>query len=285
MTNSSTERLLEALPRGPDGLATTPDALARLRERLPAFLAELVADAGADRLVVGLDGGLETALAATLAVDAVGEDRVTGLVMPAFMSHEAVSRNAEAIADSLGIDHSRLQLRPVLAAFQETVGESTGPTDDLVATGNALSRLRTTCAYYVANATNGLVVGAVDRTRYLLGSVTKHGETAADCLLFGDLYRTEVEALARDVGVPEELTVEAAGSPLNPGDSPAAELDVDAATVDRILRSRIDCGLETATVADRLDVDPAIVDRVADWCAQTEHKRRRPPTPSTRDPT
>lgn len=270
-----------SVPRGLDGLATTADAVARLRERLPAFLEDAVADAGADGIVVGLDGGVETALTAALAVDAVGADRTTGLVMPAFLSHESMSRNAEAVAASLGIEHSRVQLQPVLAAFQEAVGESDGPTDDPVATNNALSRLRMACAYYVANATNALVMGTVNRTQYLLGSVTKHGETGADCLPLADLYRTEVDALARAVGVPKELTVEAAGSPLYPGRSPVEELDVDAETVDRILRLRIDEGLETATVADRVDVEPAIVDRLADWCAQTRHKRRSPLTPST----
>nr|WP_245852966.1 NAD(+) synthase [Natrinema ejinorense] len=272
---------LADLPRSSDGLATTDDALARLRERLPRFLEERVADAGADRLVVSLDGGVETALAATFAVEAVGQDRVTGLVMPAFLSHEAVSRNAEAIATALGIEHRRMQLQPVLAAFQETVGGSDGPADDLVATNNALSRLRMACAYYVANTTNALVVGTVNRTQSLLGSVTKHGETGADCLLFGDLYRTEVEALARAVGIPEELTVETSGSPLHPGESPATELDVDPETVDRILRCRIDEGVDAAVVAERAGVDVKLIERLETWSERTSHKRCRPVRPST----
>nr|WP_242634234.1 NAD(+) synthase [Natrinema longum] len=272
---------LADLPRSSDGLATTDDALARLRERLPRFLEERVADAGADRLVVGLDGGVETALAATFAVEAVGQDRVTGLVMPAFLSHEAVSRNAEAIATALGIEHRRVHLQPVLAAFQEAVGGSDGPADDLVATNNALSRLRMACAYYVANTTNALVVGTINRTQSLLGSVTKHGETGADCLLFGDLYRTEVEALARAVGIPEALTVETSGSPLHPGESPAAALGISTETVDRVLHARVDDGVDTATVTERTGVDPSIIDQLAEWCDRTRHKRRYPETPGT----
>ncbi|MDF9745071.1 NAD(+) synthase [Natrinema sp. S1CR25-10] len=272
---------LAELPRGPEGLATTDDALARLRERLPRFLEERVANAGADRLVVGLDGGVETALAATFAVEAVGRDRVTGLVMPAFLSHEAISRNAEAIATSLGIEHRRLQLQPVLAAFQETVGGSDGPADDLVATNNALSRLRMACTYYVANTTNALVVGTVNRTQFLLGSFTKHGETGADCLPFVSLFRTEVEALARAVGLPEELTVETSGSPLHPGESPAAAVGVPPEIVDRILGACVDRGVDTATAAERTGVDPSTVERLAEWCDRTRHKRRYPVTPAT----
>ncbi|OLZ41435.1 NAD+ synthetase [Natrinema saccharevitans] len=280
MTVSGFQSPLADLPRGPDGLATTDDALSRLRDRLPAFLERVLVDAGADGFVVPLDGGVETALTATFAVDAAGADRVTGLVMPAFLSHEATSRNAEAVATSLGIDHSRLQLQPVLAAFQETIGGSSGPADDPVATNNALSRLRMTCAYYVANATNALVASPINRTQYLLGSVAKHGETGADCLPFAGLYRTELEALARAVGIPEDLTVETSGSPLHPGESPATALEIDPETVDRILRRRIDEGVDVPTVADRTGVEAETVERLEAWVERTRHKRRRPTRPS-----
>ncbi|THE66017.1 NAD(+) synthase [Salinadaptatus halalkaliphilus] len=270
-----------SLPRE-DGLATTDEAQARLREQRPAFLEELVDDAGADRLVVGLDGSVETALAATFAVDAVGSERVTGLVMPAFLSHEAISRTAETVASALGIEHCRLQLQPVLAAFQEAVGDSSGPADDVVATNNALSRLRMTCAYYVANTTNALVVGTVDRTQYLLGGVTKHGETGADCLLFGDLYHSEVSELAGTVGIPDELTVETSGSPLYPGQLPIADFEIAPTTVDRVLRLRFDEGIDHETVVERTGVEPAILDQLEEYHAETEHKRRQPVTPSLR---
>lgn len=270
------ETPFEDLPRDSDGLATTEEALSILRERLPAFLDELAAGAGADRLVVWLDGSVETALAATLAVEAVGADRVTGLVLPAFLSDEAMARNAEAVATALGIEYARLQLQPVLTAFQEAVAATDGATDDLIATNNLLSRLRMTAAYYVANTTNALVVGTITRTDYLLGSVTKHGETGADCFLLGGLYRTEVDALARSVGVPTDLTD---GSPLNSvtrDRSGSADLEISEDTIDRILRLHVDTDLEAAIVADRLDVDVSTVERLAEWHAETEHKRFQP---------
>ncbi|WP_049925220.1 NAD(+) synthase [Halopiger goleimassiliensis] len=279
MTAADSGTLQTDVPRNDRGLATTDEAATRLEAAFPRFLERLVADADADGLVVGLDGGVETALAASFAVDAVGADDVTGLVMPAFMSHEAVTRQAEAVASSLGVDALKLHLQPLLAAFKETVGQSAGPSDDLVAGTNALSRLRMACAYYVANTTNALVVGPINRTQYLLGAATKHGETAADCLLFGDLYRTEVESLARAVGVPEELTVETSGSPLHPGESPAATLEISPEEVDAILRLHVDEGLGKDAVAERIDVDPTIVDRLREWCDRTDHKRRLPPTP------
>lgn len=233
---------------------------------------------------MGLDGGLETTLAATFAVDAIGADRVTGLVMPAFMSDEATARNAEAVASALEIEYDRLQLQPVVTAFQDAVAGSEGPADDVIATNNALSRLRMAAAYYVANTTDGLVVGTINRTEYLLGAVTKHGDTGADCLLFGDLYGTEVDALARELDVPEDLTVDSS-PPSFPADrSSGLDLDLSTETIDRILRLHVDEGVEAAVVADQVDVELATVERLAEWCATTRHKRRPLRTPGRAEP-
>lgn len=272
-------RILE-LPRDETDLATTPQALRRLQELLPAFLESFVSDAGADRAVVALDGGVDSAVTAALAAEALGPDAVIGLVMPVHKSHEVAARDAEAVASALGIEHRRCPLRQILAAFQEAVGEAGESADDFVALGNAQERFRMACAYYVANTADGVVVGSTNRTDRLLGTVTKYGETGTDCHLLGDLYRTEVAALAGDLGIPDELL----------GDSPqygfeASERDADAlgvrpVTLDRILRLHVDEGRGAEATADRLGVDPTAVERVAKWCRATRHKRHHPPKPS-----
>jgi len=117
--------------------------------------------------------------------------------MPVQLNDEAPARDAEAVASILDVDYRRVPLQPLVTAFQRVVGTAGEPADDLVAVGNASERFRMTCAYYVANTTNRLVVGTVTRTERLLGSVTKYGENGVDLSLFGDLYRTEVRALAR----------------------------------------------------------------------------------------
>jgi len=267
------------LPRDETGLATTTVALRRLQELLPEFLVDLVRDADAEGLVVPLDGGVATATAAALAVDAVGADDVLGLTMPAGLTDEATARTAETVAEMLGIDHRRLQLQPVVAAFQETVGDADGPADDLVATDNAVERFRTATTYYFANRREALVVGPVDRTARLLGSATKYGETGVDCFLFGDLYRTEVRALAAAMDLPVDML---ATERAPPGDATdAARLDVDAETVDRALRLHVDEGREPRAVADRLGIDRSVLARLTEWCAATRHKRHMPPKPST----
>jgi NAD+ synthase len=268
------------LPRDETGLATSATATRRLEELLPEFLRSLTEDAGADRLVVTLDGGLDTSLAAALAVDAVGTDRVIALVMPARLSDEASAREAEAVASMLGVDYRRVPLQPVLTAFQSAVGTANEPADDVHAVDNALERFRMACAYYVANVSNGLVVGALDRTDRLVGTPTKYGDTGVDCHLLGDLYRTEVRALADRVGVPEEIRDRQPRRGFRSGTA-TDRLDIDAETLDRLLRRRIDEGRDAETVAREVGVDTETVTRVAEWCATTRHKRHQPPKPST----
>lgn len=279
MTDAATHPRFLELPRDETRLATSKPAVRRLQELLPAFLEDQVAEADADGLVVTMDGSVESTVAAAMAVEAVGRDSVTGLVAPARLSDEARARDAEAVAAVLGIENHRMQLQPLLTAFQEVIGKTGEPADDVVAMANAIERFRMACAYYVANTSNLLVVGTVNRTDRLLGSVAKHGRNGVDVSLLGDLYRSEVRALAADLDVPEDLRERA--HPNFAGTNDAEELGVDPQTLDSLLRLTIDERHDPEAVADRLGVDRATVARVQKWCANTRHKRHSPSKPST----
>ncbi|WP_336338486.1 NAD(+) synthase [Haloarcula brevis] len=267
------------LPREEDGLATSNAATRRMQSILPAFVENQILEAEANGLVVPLDGSVESTVAAALAVDGIGADYVTGLVMPVQLSDEAPARTAETVASLLDIECHRLQLQPVLTAFQRVVGETGEPTDDLVAMRNAGERVRMACKYYVANTRNELVVGTVPRTERLLGSVAKFGGNGVDLSLFGDLYRTEIEALADALAVPSEL-FDRAPPVEHPSATDATELGVEQRELDSVLHFAIDRDWSAPEVADRVGVDEAVVERALRWCARTRHKRHTPPKPS-----
>jgi len=268
------------LPREEHGLATSKAATRRIQGVLPAFLETKIIEAEANGLVVPLDGSVESTVAAALAVDGIGADYVTGLVMPVQLSDEGPARTAETVASLLDIDCHRLHLQPVLTAFQRVVGQTGEPTDDLVAMQHASERFRMACKYYVANTRNELVVGTVPRTDRLLGSVAKYGENGVDLSLFGDLYRTEIEALADALDVPSEILEHPAHPMDHSSATDAAELGIDQQELDSILHFAIDRDCPAPDVADRVDVDEATVERTIQWCASTRHKRHTPPKPS-----
>lgn len=278
---SSHPRRLD-LPRDEDRLATSDRALRRVRELLKSFLDETVAEADANGVVVVLDGTVGSTVVAALAADAVGPDRVRALVTTTGLSDEAAARDAEAVASALGVDHRRLQLQPVVTAFQRVVGTAGEPADDIVAVRNAHERFRMACAYYVANVTGTLVLGTVTRTERLLGSVAKHGRNAVDLAVLGDLYRTEVAALAEYMDAPTDIAASASDGDRLGTPSDAERLGVAPRTLDSLLRRYVDEGDDEATVADRAGVDRETVRTVADWCATTRHKRHEPPKPSMR---
>ncbi|WP_153552313.1 NAD(+) synthase [Halomicrobium sp. LC1Hm] len=268
-----------ALARERSELATEPEAVQRLREQLPRFVERTLERAGAEGVVVALDGRVGSTVAAVLAIEAVGVDRVSGLVLPANMNDEASARAAEAVASMLSIEYERLQLRPLLSAFQRVIGAAGEPADDVVALDNARERFRMACLYYVANTTDRIVLGSVDRTRRLLGSVTKHGDDGVDLAPLAPLYYTEVRALARAVDVPSNI-LDRSTRTAGRADSDPEQLGVDPETLDEILHALVDQAQPPAAVAERLAVDRATVQRVRKWCETTRHKRRPPLTPS-----
>lgn len=276
---ASHPRVLD-LPRDECELATSKPAVRRVQELLPAFLEDVAATAEADGFVVAMDGAVDSTVTAAMAAEALGPERVTGLVMPSGLTDEAPARDAEAAASALGIEHHRFQLQPLVAAFREAVGASDGPADDLVAMHNATERFQTVCAYYVANTRNKLVVGSVDRTDRLLGSVAKYGGNGVDVELLGDLYRTEVRALARDLDLPPSIRERSPRRVSHAEPTDAERLGVDQRTLDSLLRLSVDEGEPATVVADRLDVDPTVVRRVQRWCSTTRHKRHSPSKPS-----
>ncbi|MGB9951564.1 NAD(+) synthase [Haloarcula marismortui] len=279
MSKSTHPRTLK-LPREQHGLATSTAATRRIQGILPAFLEKKLIDAEANGLVVPLDGSVESAVAAALAVDGIGAEHVTGLVMPVQLSDEGPARTAETVASLLDIDCHRIHLQPVLTAFQRAVGETGEPTDDLVAMQNASERVRMACKYYVANSKNELVVGTVSRTDRLLGSVAKHGENGVDLSLFGDLYRTEIESLAAALAVPSDLLNQSTHPVKDTGATDAAELGIDQQALDSILHFVIDRDYSASVVADKVGVGESVVERTIQWCASTRHKRHTPPKPS-----
>jgi NAD+ synthase len=271
------------------------------RERVRSFLASSVAAAGADGVVVNMSGGLDSTVTAALAVESLGADRVYGLVLPCNKVGAPHARDAEALADALGIDHDTVHLHSLFAQFGAVAPDRFDLHDEPILSGNAVARLRMTLAYLAANATNRLVCGTANRSELLLGYFTKHGDGGADVHPIGHLYKTEVRALAAALDVPEFVVEKPPTAGFLPGQRDTDDLGAPYEVIDRVLRLGVDRGLDPATIADRLsgnggaaetegsewgvervDVDEeTVVDLLARHRA-TAHKRTTPDVPTGR---
>ncbi|WP_435146041.1 NAD+ synthase [Halobaculum sp. P14] len=261
--------------------ATDAAEVASLRDHLTAFVAEYVDGAGATEVVVNMSGGVDSTVAATLAVEALGEENVYGLLLPCNLGTAAEQQDALVVAESLGIEYSTLQLQPLLNQFLDQISSEVETRGERIALGNVTARFRMVCAYFVANVRSSLVLGTTNRTEWLLGYFTKHGDGGTDFLPLGDLYKVEVRALARELGVPDDIVEKPATAGLWAGQTDRDELGVEYDTVDRVLRALVDREWSVDRVAAELAVDHDTVADIVATVRQTRHKRRPKPTPSS----
>lgn len=202
------------------------------------FIRNVLADAGKGRLVLGLSGGIDSAVAAGLAVSALGPDKVLGVMMPYATSSAASLADAEAVAAVLGIATEKATITTMADAFLADIPES-----DKIRRGNIMARCRMIVLYDRSARDNALVLGTGNRTEALLGYTTLFGDSACALNPLGQLYKTEVRLLSRHLGLPESVLSKAPSADLWEGQSDEDELGFTYAEVDRLFHHMIDCRL------------------------------------------
>ncbi|SEQ92479.1 NAD+ synthase [Natrinema salaciae] len=250
--------------------------LEQRREHITGFIRERVDEAGADGVVLGLSGGIDSTLVGYLSVEALGAENVHGLVLPATVSSEGNMSDAERVAQDLEITYDVLEIEPIVDSVLSAYPEAEG---DHEAVGNARARVRAVLNYLVANHERRLVVGTGNRSEAAVGYFTKYGDGAVDCHPIGNLYKGQVRQLARHVGVPEELAAKTATAELWADQTDEDELGISYDTLDSILATHIDGPLSVAATARLLEVDEETVERVREMYERSEHKRNVPPAP------
>jgi NAD+ synthase len=268
----------------PLDLSLSEAELERARDHITTFVADQVDAAGAEEAVIGLSGGIDSTLTSHLAVEALGADRVYGLVMPSDVNREANMSDAERVAaELLDIEYDVVPVEPVLDEMIDvTPGVDDGPhTEDptKTAVGNARARIRAVYGYFAANRRNGLVLGTGNRSEALVGYFTKYGDGAVDCHPIAILYKAQVRQLAAHVGVPADLVEKPASAELWEDQTDEGELGLGYDTLDSILALHVDGPLSPAATARALGVDETLVEEVREKFERSAHKRAAPPGP------
>lgn len=223
------------------------------------WLKERVTEAGARGIVVGLSGGVDSAVVAALGRRAFGRD-MAALILPCH-SDPLDEADARLVADTLDIPCERVDLGAAYDALAErlgAIGVHSGP-----ALANLKARLRMATLYAVAQARSLLVCGTGNRAEIATGYFTKFGDSASDLLPLADLLKCEVRALAAHLGVPERIVLKAPSAGLWAGQTDEGEMGFSYDDLDRYLATG--------------DAEPGLRERIEARRRNSEHKRRPVP--------
>jgi len=231
-------------------------------ERLTTWIAGRVKEAGASGAVVGVSGGVDSAVVLALCRRALGDD-VLALVLPCHSSNEDVE-HARMVIERFGARSLLVDLSGPYDALMKAFGREGGGGRDL-AVLNVRPRLRMIALYYHAALLNYLVVGTGNRSEISVGYFTKYGDGGVDLLPIGGLVKQEVRELARYLGVPDVIVDKPPTAGLWPGQTDEGEMGLKYEDIDRYLLTG--------------QGDPDLIARIREKHERSEHKRRMPPIP------
>ncbi len=205
---------------------------------LEHFIQESVGCTGLERVALGLSGGVDSALAAALAARALGKNKVLGIRMPWEGANPASLKDAEAVAESLGIRMETIDITPMVKAFAAALGDP-----DPLRLGNIMARARMTIIFDFCSAWKAIPLGTSNKTELLLGYGTWYGDLASAVNPLGDLYKQQVFTLARHLELPESVLQKAPSADLEAGQTDEDDLGWDYETIDRVLVRAVDMRL------------------------------------------
>ncbi|MEA2546632.1 MAG: synthase [Chloroflexota bacterium] len=241
------------------------------RRVIAQFIRGQLRQAGFERTVLGLSGGIDSALVAYLVGEAIGADKLLCVLMPYRTSSPASRADAEEVVRRLGAASEVVDISPMVDGF--FAGD---PDASPLRRGNFMARQRMAVLYDRSVTWSGLVVGTGNKTESLIGYTTLFGDSACAFNPIGDLYKSQVRQLAAAIGVPEAIIRKAPSADLWPGQTDESEAGFTYPVLDRLLYWRID-RRRTDEEMTGLGFEPELVKRVDRMIATSEFKRQIPP--------
>ena len=262
----------------PDELAIDTDVARRV---ISGFIRGQLRQAGFERCVLGLSGGIDSALVAYLVAEAIGAEKLLAVLMPYRTSSPASRQDAETIVADLGCRSELIEITPMVDAYVGRDGRpgAAGPEAleaSPVRRGNFMARMRMATLYDRSVTFGGLVVGTGNKTESLIGYTTLFGDSACAFNPIGDLYKSQVRQLAAAMGVPREVISKAPSADLWPDQTDEGEGSFSYPVLDRVLYWRIDRRRSVDELVE-MGFDRELVERVDRLVATSEFKRQVPP--------
>ena len=225
------------------------------------FIKQKVSEANTDGIVVGLSGGIDSTLSAYLACEALGKDKVFGIIMPSTTTPTDDKLHGIEIAQKLGIDYKEIAIDSILNEYLSM----TQLEEDELSIGNLKARIRMSIIYYYANAKNYLVSGTGNKSEILIGYFTKYGDGGVDVLPIPYLLKREVMEACKYYGISDRLAERTPTAGLFEGQTDETEMGVKYDVLDDYLLGK--------------EVDEKSKARIEYLHRISEHKRAPLPCP------
>ena len=236
------------------------------------FLAEKLRKVGAKGFVLGVSGGIDSAVCLRLCARAVGKGKVLALLMPESDSPKDDLRDSKDLCKSEGVRYEIVELSKIIKIFKESVHG----TINKKSLANIKARCRMAVLYHYANSESRLVVGTSNKSELLIGYFTKFGDGGADLEPIGDLYKTEVRQLAKEIGIPDRIVKKVPTAGLWKGQTDEGEMGIKYEKLDAILLG-IELGLDEKYIAERAETTMREVQRISRMVRLSSHKRKFQP--------
>ena len=246
--------------------------LPSVEDRIKRFVKDYVDKCGAEGVVLGASGGLDSSATAALASLSLGGQKVLGIAMPEEETYDVTDiQHAKLLAKKFGFNLQIVDVSSTLKACFQSLPIYDAA--DRLSKGNVKARIRMVYLYYYANKLNRLVCGTSDKSETMVGYFTKWGDGAADISPIMDLYKTQVRQLALHIGVPAEIVAKPPSPRLWPNQLAEKELGIKYEILDLILFG-LEHFMKPKEIAEELKLPIKLVEDVKRRWLATEHKRR-----------
>lgn len=244
-------------------------------QEISDWIKKTVGEAGFEKVVVAVSGGIDSALSLNLAVKALGKDNVYAILMPYGKLSTKALEDGKAVVSAAGLERDHTVVKEITKVVDKFLHSIEDETINSLRKGNIMARMRMIYLYDYAKFLNALVIGTENKSEYYLGYFTRFGDEASDIEPIRSLYKTQVWEMAKYLGIPQQIIDKAPSANLWEGQSDEGEFGFSYSDADRVLYHHFEEGLPREGIV-ALGLSEELVDGVLKFVEKNDFKHKVP---------